>query len=174
MLNMQFIKLGLISVLGFFLLLMGLSLLIPSNQRVSRAINIGAPHARVLAAVEDLRAWESWNHFTSQSGLTNRRLSTPSMGSGAFLNADQMKLTVTASRPDSMAMDWNQVDGRSFRGGFNFLQLRPDSLTVQWWFDFHLRWYPWEKLSSLVYDRQMGPVMEESLSELKRLMENSP
>jgi hypothetical protein len=171
---MQFIKLGLISVLVFFLLLIGLSLLFPSYQRVSRAINIGASRARVLGAVEDLRSWDTWNHFTSQSGLTHKQVSMPSRGSGAFLNTDQMRLIVTASQPDSMAMDWSQINGRSFRSGFNFLQLRPDSLTVQWWFDFHFRWYPWEKLSSLVYDRQMGPVMEESLGELKRLMENSP
>jgi hypothetical protein len=171
---MRFIKLGLISVVVFFLLLTGLSLLFPANQRVSRAINIAAPKRNVLAAVGDLNNWGQWNKFTSSSGLTHITVSSPSSGSGAFLHADQLVLLITANTPDSISMDWSQINGRSFRGGFNFLQLRPDSLTVQWWFDFHFRWYPWEKLGSLVVDRQLGPVMEESLSALKRLMENSP
>jgi len=171
---MRFIKLGLISVLVFFLLLTGLSLLFPSDQRISRAINIAAPKRNVLASVADLRNWGQWNQFITGSGLTHITVSAPSSGSGAFLHADQLKLLITGSTPDSLSMDWSQVNGRSFRGGFNFLQLRPDSLTVQWWFDFHFRWYPWEKLGSLVVDQQLGPVMEESLSALKHLMENSP
>jgi len=55
----------------------------------------------------------------------------------------------------------------------NDVQVNPDSLTVQWWFELNLRWYPWEKLGVFVYDRKLGPVMEESLDSLKRYVENS-
>jgi hypothetical protein len=43
--------------------------------------------------------------------------------------------------------------------------------TVQWYFDFVFRWYPWEKFSSIVYDKQLGPAMEKSLNNLKDLIE---
>ncbi|MDP4151397.1 MAG: SRPBCC family protein [Bacteroidota bacterium] len=171
---MRFIKLGLISIFVFFLVLTGLTLLFPSDQRISRAINIAAPRERVLAMVGDLRQWERWNKFTSASGLTHVQFSSPSSGPGAFLRADQLRVGIAAASPDSMRLNWDQSGGKSFRGGFQFLQLRPDSLTVQWWFDFHFRWYPWEKMSSLVFDKDLGPVMEESLNSLKQLMENSP
>jgi hypothetical protein len=171
---MRLIKLGLISILVFLLLITGISLLFPSYQRVSRAINIAAPIKKVQQTVADLHTWEGWNKFTNESGLTHMQISMPSSGEGAFLSSDQLELSVLQSSADSMRMNWNQIKGRSFEGGFNFLQLSPDSLTVQWWFDFHFRWYPWEKFGSLVYDRQLGPIMEESLSGLKRYVENSP
>ncbi len=171
---MRFIKLGVISMTAFFLLATGISLLLPANQRISRAINIAVPAKRLAQIVGDLRTWKQWNRFTSSSGLTHVQISSPSTDSGAFLSSDQLELSVLYSGPDSIRIHWDQTKGRSFDGGFNFLQLRPDSATVQCWFDFHLRWYPWEKLSSMFYDQQLGPVMEESLSALKRYVENSP
>jgi hypothetical protein len=171
---MRLIKLGLIGMTVFFLLITGISLLLPSYQRVSRAINIGAPAEKLRRAVGDLHNWAQWNQFVGNSGLTHVQLSSPSSDSGAFLSSDQLELTILHSDPGSITMHWDQTKGRSFDGGFNILQLRPDSVTVQWWLDFRLRWYPWEKLSSLFYDQQLGPVMEESLNGLKHYVENSP
>ena len=171
---MRFIKLGLITMTAFFLLVTGISLLLPSYQRVSRAINIGAPAKKLAQTLGDLHTWAQWNRITGHSGLTHVQISSPSTDSGAFLSSDQLELSILHSDPDSITMHWDQTKGKSFDGGFNILQLRPDSVTVQWWLDFRLRWYPWEKLSSLFYDQQLGPVMEESLSDLKRYVENSP
>ena len=170
---MRFIKLGLISMIVFFLLATGISLLLPSYQRVSRAINIAVPMQKLVQTVSDLRTWGQWNQFTSASGLTHVQLSSPSSDSGAFLSSDQLELTMLY-RPDSIRLHWDQTKGRSFDGGFNFMQLRSDSSTVQCWFDFRVRWYPWEKFSSFFFDQQLGPVMEESLSNLKHYVENSP
>jgi hypothetical protein len=170
---MRFIKLGLISIILFFLVLTGLSLLFPSHQRISRAINIAAPREKVYAALSDLHAWDSWNRFVTNVPLTRRSISSPSSGKGAALRSDQLIITITGAGPDSVIIDWDQSHGKRFIGGLNLLQLYPDSLTVQWWFDFHFRWYPWEKFGSLVYDQKLGPVMEESLADLKRFLENS-
>ena len=46
-----------------------------------------------------------------------------------------------------------------------------DSLTLQWYSDFHLKWYPWQKLGSLFYENTYGVMMEEGLGNLKRLAE---
>jgi len=175
---MRLIRLGLISFLLFFLVLLGLSLLFPSHQRVSRAINIAAPREKVYAAVSDLRAWDSWNRFVSNTPLTGRSISSPSSGKGAAIRSDQLIVTIleagqNAAGMDSVTIGWDQSHGKHFTGGFHLLQLYPDSLTVQWWFDFHFRWYPWEKFGSLVYDQKLGPVMEESLAGLKHFLENS-
>jgi hypothetical protein len=171
---MRFIKPGLIGVLVFFLMVTGISLLLPSYQRVSRAINIAAPAKKLAGTIGDLNTWAQWNRFTAASGLTHVQISSPSTDSGAFLSSDQLELTILHSDPGSIVIHWDQVKGRSFDGGFNIMQLNPDSATVQCWFDLRLRWYPWEKLSSLFYDQQLGPVMEESLSALKLYVKNSP
>ncbi len=170
---MRFVKLFLISVIVLFIVLTVLSLQFPSQLRVSRAINIAASREKVGAKIGDLTSWDQWNQFISLSPLTGKRYSTPSSGEGAFLRSDQLVVRIVRAGADSLRLDWEQVHGKPFKGGFNLMQLRPDSLTVQWYFDFHFRWYPWEKFGSMVYDQQMGPLMEGSLAELKRIMENS-
>jgi len=45
-------------------------------------------------------------------------------------------------------------------------------MTVQWRMDFKLRWYPWEKFASLLFEKQYGTQMEEGLNRLKAFTEN--
>jgi len=80
---------------------------------------------------------------------------------------------IVASTPDSVTTSWAQQNAKYFTGGYNLMQLVPDSVTVQWYFDFHFAWYPWEKFTSLVYDKQLGPVMEQSLINLKHYSESN-
>jgi hypothetical protein len=42
---------------------------------------------------------------------------------------------------------------------------------LQWSLKFHLRWYPWEKLAGMFYDKQLGPLMEKSLLNLRKSLE---
>jgi hypothetical protein len=171
---MRIVKFLLISIVGLFVAMTALSLLFPSQMRVSRGINIAVGREKAYATVSDLRTWEQWNGFIRGTPLTGKSLSTPSAGKGAALRSDQLVITEGISTPDYVAFDWNQLRGRRFEGGFNLLQVRPDSLTVQYWFDFHFRWYPWEKLGIFVYDRQWGPILQESLDSLKVYLEKVP
>ncbi len=171
---MRVIKFFIISVIVLFVVLIALSLLFPSRLRVSRAINLAAPKEKVVAAVGDLRQWEVWNAFIRATPLTSKVYSTPASGKGAFLHSDQLNLTLLNTHADSIAVDWRLSNGKHFEGGYNVLQTASDSITVQAWFDFHFRWYPWEKLGILVYDKKFGPLMEESLAGLKLYLEKSP
>ncbi len=42
---------------------------------------------------------------------------------------------------------------------------------LEWTLKFHIKWYPWEKLASMFYDKQLGPVMENSLLKLRNELE---
>jgi hypothetical protein len=46
-----------------------------------------------------------------------------------------------------------------------------NSVTIQWYMDFHLRWYPWEKFSSFMFERVYHPQLQQGLDNLKRLLE---
>lgn len=46
-----------------------------------------------------------------------------------------------------------------------------DSATLQWYMDFHLSWYPWQKFGSLFYENNYGRMMEQGLYNLKREVE---
>ncbi len=171
---MRLIRFAVLAVVTLFLVLTALlALLFPANVRVSRVINVAASRQKVYAAVSDLRAWRGWNDFVSQTPLTNIRYSSPSGGRGAFLRSDQLLITMTGVDSNGVSLNWNLTGGKDFVGGIQLLSSNADSVSVQWWFDFHFRWYPWEKLGVFVYDRKLGPMMEESLKGLKLFVENS-
>ena len=167
----RYIKFALLSAVIFFLVLTAISLLFPRDTRVVRVINVAASRQRVAAAVSDFHTWGEWNDFL-QAPLTNIKYSSPSGGAGAWLRADQMAISMLAADSNGVTLNWDLTGGKQFRGGMQFLpSFNADSLTIQWWFDFHFHWYPWEKLGILVYDRKLGPVMEESLKGLKQYVE---
>jgi len=45
------------------------------------------------------------------------------------------------------------------------------SVTLQWYMDFHLRWYPWEKFSSFMFEKIYHPQLQQGLDNLKRFLE---
>lgn len=170
---MRFVKFFILGVVTLFGVSTGLSLLFPSHLRVSRVVNVAAPRAKVAAVIGDLRSWNEWNSFIRNTSLTNKQYSVPSAGKGAWLSSDQLSVRETAADTNGIAVQWDLKGGKRYAGGFDLLSVNADSLTVQWWFDLNFRWYPWEKLGVFVYDRKLGPVMEESLDSLKRFVEIS-
>jgi hypothetical protein len=170
---MRLIKFALLGLVVLFVVMTALSLMFPSNIRIARSINVPADRrSEVFAAVSDLVAWKAWNDFVYRASLTNIRYSSPSAGAGAFLRSDQLRIEEKQADTAGVKFEWKMFNGKQFAGGFQFFPADPDSLTVQWWFDFHFRWYPWEKLGIFVYDRKLGPAMEESLGALQRFVEN--
>ncbi len=172
---MRLIKFAFLSLLTLFLVLSGISLLLPADLQVARNVAVSRmiPQEKVLAAVSDLKAWEHWNTFVRNSGLTNLRFSSPSSGVGAKLSSDQFNVTETALDSSSVSLLWDLRGGRQVEGGIQLYKMSPDSLTIQWGFRLHFKWYPWQRMQAFVYDKKLGPQIEESLEELKRFVENS-
>ena len=170
---MRFIRFLLLSVVALFVVSTLLSLLFPSSLRVMRVVNVAASREKTLAAVRDLRAWTQWNEFVRSPQLTHKAWSNSSDGKGAWMRTDQLTVQETGVDTDGIALNWVLTGGKQYAGGISVFQTFPDSVTVQWWFDLHFRWYPWEKLGVFVYDRKLGPAMEESLTGLKEYVENS-
>jgi hypothetical protein len=147
---MRIVKLGIISIIVFSLLLVAFSLLIPSHVRISRAVNITAPRQTVYANVESQDKWKEWNELANE----------------------KIDVSILSRQPDLIQTAWKYSD-KSVNSSFRFEE-SANITVVQWYFDFHLRWYPWEKFGSITFDKQFGPVMERSLNNLKKLVENSP
>ncbi len=170
---MRLIKFAVLGLVVLFIVSTALSLMLPSTIRVSRVVNVPLSRKpQVYSAVSDLTAWKGWNNFVYGASLTNIRYSSPAAGAGAFMQSDQLRIDERQADSAGVQLDWEMFNGKHFAGGFQFLHPNQDSLTVQWWFEFHFRWYPWEKLTVFVYDRKLGPIMEESLEALQRFVEN--
>lgn len=143
---MRFIKLGLISVVVFSLLITAFSLMIPSHVRISKAIDISVERDTLLNQLSTTANWKNWypgaDSIQQVSEITSITDST------------------VIAKQQRAETGWNIYDAGI-----------PGTLTVQWYMDFHLRWYPWEKFSSLLLEKRYGPVMEKGLDNLKKLLE---
>ncbi len=143
---MRFIKLGLISIVVFSLLITAFSLMIPSHVRISKAIDISVNRDTLLYQLSNIANWKNW--YPGADSI--QQLSEITTITDSTVIAKQ-------SRAES---GWNLYDAGI-----------PGILTVQWYMDFHLRWYPWEKFSSLLLEKRYGPIMEKGLDNLKKLLE---
>jgi hypothetical protein len=164
---MRFVKLALISGVILFIVIFLFSLIIPSQIRISRAVDIAVPKDSLVKAVADLRQWQSWNELVSNPDLTNKQFSE-----NLFTSA-QLKITKESQVGDTLLTTWQQKNARVLTSGFIWMG-ENDKLVLQWYFDVKLNWYPWEKFGSIVFDKQLGPPMEKSLANLKKLLEGNP
>ena len=169
---MRILRFILVSILVLFLVTTFVFALFPSHIRVSRVIAVPASKQKTAAVIGELRTWNQWNRFAGDSALVNRQFSSPSSGAGAWLQSGPVRITLTSVSNDSIRCAWDQNNGSRFTGGFNMDQVDDNHCAVEWYFDFSFRWYPWDKLKSMFYDRQLGPVMENSLVDLKNYTGN--
>lgn len=161
---MRAVKLFVISIILLFLLLIAFSSLLPSVIRISRAVDINVASEKLHAQLTNLKQWEQWNEFIKV--LTDRK------AEGKRISSKQLMVTIRQSNTTSVSTLWVQQNGKSFPAVYNMIS--QDSVTtLQWYFEFRLKWYPWEKFSSLVYDKQLGSQMEQSLLNLKLLLEEA-
>jgi hypothetical protein len=163
---MRVVKLGLISLIGLFLVIFLLSLLIPSKMRVSRAITIDVPVDSVYTYVNDMRQWALWNAL-----LKNENLHSVQIDQSSF-SSDEMKIIMLPPDSTGILTSWERVGQDKIQSGVGITQAA-NSTIVQWYFDFKVKWYPWEKFGSIVFDKELGPPMEQSLEQLKKVCEKT-
>lgn len=161
------IKLGVISFIVFALLITGISLFIPSRIRISKATDINASRDSVLGQLNNPINWKRWYPgadtaiFYEVAGQV-KGISTGKQQALIVAGANDSTVTTAMLGPGTKkgGSGWNIYDGST-----------PNTVTVQWYMDIHLRWYPWEKFSSLLLEKRYGPMMEQGLEKLKNLLE---
>lgn len=151
---MRILKLGLISFGFLFLLITLISLLFPSEIRLSRAANLPNNKQQIFTLLQKEEAW----HPAYQDSATRKAITTM-----------QRK---TLRQTDSTLVIQLQQEGRKpvVSGWQVYGTPQSDSLTLQWYMDFTLSWYPWEKFSSLFYESTYGTMMERGLANFREQM----
>jgi hypothetical protein len=154
--NMRAIKLGLISAVVFFVLFTLGGLLLPAHNVVSRAVNIKAKPASILPLVQNKQQWPLWIEG----------MDSPTI---------QQKQTVQIiSVSDSLVVANWKTNEANYTTKFRFIYNPGQAVTiVQWQFEQDVKWYPWERLSSLMNDKILGTLMEKNLAKLQLLVEAS-
>ena len=154
----------LISIVVFGILFFLMSLLFPSEIRISRAINIGGSKENVHEKIRDFRKWKQWN-----DAITGVQLTRPVYTDSSF-SSDQVQVKLVSSSPDSIITSWHNKN--ITYGNFYILQITPDTTLVQWYFNVQAK-FPWEKFSSMILDNQLGTPMEKALANLKKMVEDN-
>ncbi|NOT51743.1 MAG: hypothetical protein HOP10_10765 [Chitinophagaceae bacterium] len=163
---MRIIKLGIISLVFFAIFLTLLSFLFPSSIRISKAIDIRADKYAVMEQLSGPDKWKQWYSSADSFAVFGR-------------NGNLRFITNIEEVPDPADLPLNAVisgadypDTKRKGTGWNIIPgAAPNIVTVQWYMDFKLRWYPWEKFSGLLLEKRYGPVMEKGLENLKTILE---
>jgi Polyketide cyclase / dehydrase and lipid transport len=164
---MRIIKLGLISLVMFALLVTGISLFIPSHIRISKAIDITANKDSAWQQITNASNWKNW--YPGADSLPPLLIDGKIKGIGT----DSTQGLMLVNSTDSSVTAENVGPGsRSAESGWNIYPgYTPSAITIQWYMDFYLKWYPWEKFSSLLLENRYGPLMEKGLENLKEYCE---
>jgi hypothetical protein len=163
------IKLAFISFLILFLVVTIISLFIPSRVLVSRAMKMRAPKEEVMAQLSDPAKWKAWFPGTESAGFYLE----DKVVKGLMINEQTKRyLKLRQIKSDGVVAEYNGIPQKKVVTGWNIIpEATTDSVSVQWYMEFSLRWYPWEKFASLVFEKQYGPTMEQGLTRLKSIVE---
>jgi ribosome-associated toxin RatA of RatAB toxin-antitoxin module len=156
------------SVLFLFLLVTGISLFIPSNIRISKAINIAAPADSVFNQVGDPVKWKNWFPGLESSTVFYEAGTVKGVRIG---DSSKQYIRITEKKKDEVVAELRSGSKKIISGWKLISYVESGSTTLQWYMDFKLRWYPWEKFSSLLFEKSYGIRMEQGLNNIKKLVE---
>ena len=148
---MRILKLIIGSIVVMFLILTLVSFFIPSKVRISKAIDIRDQQSLLLPQIADESNWKNW-FFVNEKAEQH------------FNIVESGKTRIVAEPVAKGKKLYNTWSLLSYPGS--------DTVTVHWYMDFYMKWYPWEKFSSLLLEKTYGSRMAESLEKLKILVEN--
>lgn len=160
----KFIKLIIISLIVFAIILTAIAALLPNTIRVSRATDIQAAPDKVKSLVTNFQNWELWLYKDSAANVqvkTNQLI----IGDNTILPVRITDSTVTTS--------WQNKKGNQQLSTITLISNNQQT-TVQWLFEQKFTWYSWGKIAAIANDKMMGPTMEKSLGNLKKVAEEIP
>jgi hypothetical protein len=169
---MKILRLLIISLVILFSVITALSLLIPSTVRISRAIDLNVNKEIALKFIADPSNWH------------------------VLFSADSLPIIIESGKPIGIQMPGNKsillagitdssvlaVPGMTYKKTIGKTTItwtclpgkNNEQSVVQWYMDFKLNWYPWEKFSSLLFETNYGANMEKGLQKMKERLEQQP
>jgi hypothetical protein len=167
---MRVIKLAILSFIFLFLLVTTISLFIPSHVRISRARDINSTKQEVMSFIADPLKWKEWYPGADSLGILYIEgkpkgilLDSSGLTGLSIFNINDSVVIVGEvgnAATQRMEMGWKVLSGGN-----------ENNVVAQWYMDFKLRWYPWEKFKSLFFENIYGAHLERGLANLKELSE---
>ena len=157
------------SLIIFLLVIVFLFALFPSDISVSRIIQIKNSKEQISKKIADLRSWKTWNEllkYPPAKDITDRYSGRIDSN---FIQIGAMSVEILKSGRDTVLTRWQQGN-KSFTGNYILNEIN-GQVILEWTLHFHIKWYPWDKLASMFYEKKLGPLMEKSLINLQKELE---
>lgn len=176
---MRLIKMFLFVLIGLFAVVTIIGLFIPSSVKVSRGIIINADSAIVHNELSDVKNWNKWLPWITADSGAIVQLSPVTDQTGSFFKWKGLKyessgtLTLQQIEPDVIYVLYQLKEMNDAEGGF---RLRSSGAVkqeteVQWFMEYKLKWYPWERFYGIFVDHIIGPAFDKGLEQLKTYLE---
>ena len=164
---MKYLKLALISFVVFAVIVTLISFLFPSHVRISKALDINTSKDSLLAVLGNPARWRDW-----YPGADTFRLMPHDDAAFYQVNQEGAELKISGSSDSTIILSTSGPGVKDMTSGWNIYDAPvPNTQTVQWFMDFRLKWYPWEKFSSITFEKRYGPLLEQGLEKLKSVLE---
>lgn len=161
---MRIAKLGLISLVVFFVLITVIGALFPSVILVSRAVNINKPVDSVTAYVGDFNKWNEWMEGAKTDDLKVFVKDSAHAVFGTTI------ITLQSRQNNTWTFNWKQGSVTQM----STISVTPNTngCMVQWEYQQQLAWYPWVKFASMMNDKIIQESLEKNLANLKQIAEH--
>lgn len=157
---MRLLKLAFLSFVVFFGIITAMSLLIPSHIRISKAVNISSDLDSVFYLVINQAQWPRWHPAFQLQNIDS------------LLHKNKITIIPVLKRDSLITVNWQQSGKKPVANSWQLHRFaKSDSVVLQWYMDFRLEWYPWQKFSSLFYEKTYGTMMEQGLQNIKNIVQ---
>jgi hypothetical protein len=175
---MRLIKVFLVGLIALFAIVTLISLVIPSDVKLSHAVIINSTTGKIYTQIGNLKNWKNWQPiFASDSAVIT--FSNSNIGSNT--NCDityknrHINITTTAIDPTSIKFILQSKGEDDIENEISITPVNAqNSVRVEWRALTKLHWYPWEKFYGIFIDRMTGQEYDEALNNLKKFVEAQP
>ncbi|MFT3683207.1 MAG: hypothetical protein QM791_23310 [Ferruginibacter sp.] len=176
---MRIIKAFLFGAVSLFIIITLLSLLIPSNIKVSRTVLINNTTAPAISSqVAYMSNWRNW-HPLFKSDSAKIYINPGTKGVKSFVvEYNDKKVTIDFTGTDSstathiIKFNMSSPGENEIRNEIIIIPVpNQNNVQVEWQALNKLRWYPWEKFYGIFIDKLTGPGYETALNGLKTFIE---
>jgi polyketide cyclase/dehydrase/lipid transport protein len=165
---MRIFRFIIISLMVIFFITTIISLFIPSHVRIYKAIQIHSSKDSVMNQVSNVSNWKNWYPGADSSKFFYETDTIK----GLILDEHKKQyIVITGKKQDEVTAEYILPNKKIPTGWLVAANAESNSVTIQWYMDFHLRWYPWEKFSSFMFEKVYHPQLQQGLDNLKRLLE---
>ena len=175
---MKFLIRGIVTLLTLVVALLAIGFALPSQFKVQRSIEIGAPAAKVYPLIAAPAAWSKWSVWNQRDPKMTLEYAGPESGAGA-----RWRWQSESEGNGEMEFTEAEVDRRiAYRLSFpdmgmqstGLLTIEPAASGVRltWTNEGDMGGNPVNRWFGLFMDRLVGPDFETGLANLKKLAES--